>query len=517
MTEDSLVQPPSTAPPNMSGWEWDSAPTSNPGADQWNDAPADGPQGYNDGENYGGPASTFDEGGMNGFDAPAVGDDIGGRSGGGNGCFNCGQEGHNKADCPNPRILKCRHCNEEGHMIRDCPTAPPREFTGECRHCRQEGHMVKDCPEKPAEVCKNCQQEGHMIAECKNPRKVDRSHVAELDAEVAWNNITTAADKRNVDDVKNAIQQYAKACPDTTYRDLEIAFRTQNIGVYLIAMENPCLISTFTHMDLQGNLDKKYKINYRFGPNPVRPRERGLWPSDAVDNLARLDDAGEPVGRGLSKCSNCNELGHISKNCPQEKMEKERVVIMCFNCTQPGHRMRDCRQKRVDKFACKNCGQGGHKAADCPEPRVAGPDVECRKCGEMGHFSRHCPQGGGGGRCYNCGKEGHSSRDCMEPKKIICRNCNQEGHKSNECPEPKDMSKIQCRNCDEYGHESRGCPKPRDYSRVQCQNCGENGHTKVRCKKQTVPPDNFDNDNGGNDNTGNAGDDGGWGTGGGGW
>lgn len=67
---------------------------------------------------------------------------------------------HNKADCPNPRVLKCRHCNEEGHMVRDCPTAPPREFTGECRICSQEGHMAKDCPAKPAEVCRNCQEEG---------------------------------------------------------------------------------------------------------------------------------------------------------------------------------------------------------------------------------------------------------------------------------------------------------------------------------------------------------------------
>lgn len=66
------------------------------------------------------------------------------------------------------------------------------------------------------------------------------------------------------------------------------------------------------------------------------------------------------------------------------------------------------------------------------------------------------------------------------------------------------MSKVQCRNCDEYGHESRGCPKPRDYSRVQCQNCGEKGHTKVRCKKETVAPDNFDNDGPAMEDSGNA-------------
>ncbi|TGJ78778.1 hypothetical protein E0Z10_g9983 [Xylaria hypoxylon] len=476
---------------------------SNSTAAQWNDGPADDKWNDNAGANGGRVTAPFDEGGVNGFDAAAGGDDARGGGGGGT-CFNCGQEGHNKVDCPNPRVQKCRHCDEEGHMVRDCPTAPPREFTGECRHCHEEGHMAKDCPTKPAEVCRNCQEE---VVECKNPRKIDRSHLKEVDAEIAWNKISEGVRENDMDDVKEAIQLYVKACPDTTYVDLEIAFRTQEIGIYLIAMESQSMMSTLTNMDLQGNLDKKYRVNYRFDPKPARPREREFWPKDKEENMSRLEDAGEPVNRGLSKCTNCDELGHISKNCPQEKMEKERVVIMCFNCNEPGHRMRDCLQQRVDKFACKNCGKGGHKAADCPEPRVAGPDVECRKCGETGHFSRDCPQGGGGGGgggrgCFNCGEEGHSARDCTEPKKMICRNCNQEGHRSNECPEPKDMSKVQCRNCDEYGHDSRECPKPRDYSRVQCQNCGEFGHTKIRCNKQTVAPDDF-----GGGSTGNIGND----------
>ncbi|GAW18051.1 hypothetical protein ANO14919_075200 [Xylariales sp. No.14919] len=480
------------------GWDGPSNST----AAQWDDAPAGGNWDDNAGANGGKSTVTFDQGGANGFDAPSDGDDARG-GGGSGGCFNCGQEGHNKADCPNPRVQKCRHCNEEGHMIRDCPTAPPREFTGECRYCHAEGHMAKDCPTKPAEVCRNCQEEGHTVAECKNPRKVDRSHLEEVNAETAWAKISEGARENDMDDVKEAIQLYVKACPDTTYVNLETAFRCQEIGVYLIAMESQSMMSTLTNMDLQGNLNKKYRVNYRFDPKPVRPREREYWPQSNEENLARLEDAGEPVNRGLSKCTNCNELGHIAKNCPQEKVEKERVAIMCFNCNETGHRMRDCPQERVDKFACKNCGKGGHKAAECPEPRVAGPDVECRKCGETGHFSRDCPQGGGGGRrgCFNCGEEGHSARDCTEPKKILCRNCNQEGHTSRECPEPKDMSKVQCRNCDEYGHESRGCPKPRDYSRVQCQNCGEFGHSKFRCKKETVAPDDFGGRNTGNDDS----------------
>lgn len=229
--------------------------------------------------------------------------------------------------------------------------------------------MVKDCPKKPVQVCRNCQQEGkykcflifssrtvtncrsqigHMVAECKNPRKVDRSHIEIIDAELAWDKAEKAAKDKNAVDLKEAIEQYVKACPDTTYVQLEGAFRSQGIGAYLIAMENPAMASSFTNMDLQGNLDKKYRVHYRFDPKPNRPRERLFWPSSDEENLERLEDAGDTVSRGLSKCSNCNELGHIAKNCPQETMERERLVITCVNCQETGHRMRDCEYIRVD-------------------------------------------------------------------------------------------------------------------------------------------------------------------------
>lgn len=58
----------------------------------------------------------------------------------GGGCFNCGQEGHTKADCTNERVA--------------------RPFSGTCRLCQVEGHTARDCPTKPAEKCRNCGKEG---------------------------------------------------------------------------------------------------------------------------------------------------------------------------------------------------------------------------------------------------------------------------------------------------------------------------------------------------------------------
>ncbi|CEI67061.1 unnamed protein product [Fusarium venenatum] len=391
--------------------------------------------------------------GSTGFDgAEGLGD---GQPGGDDKCFSCGETNHRRAECPNPQEMTCRYC-------------------------KKEGHMRKDCPEAPVMVCENCGEEGHFRKNCEKPRKINRDHIADVDPETAWQKIKAAVANRDVDDAKEAVNEYIKSMHgEITYRQLQEAFIDNAIGLWLISTERT-LVQVFTNMDLQGNVDKKYTVSYRFTEQADRPREIEGWPKNREEILERLDDAGEIVDRGLPLCSNCKELGHISKYCTQEKMERtDAPKIACYNCGADGHRVRDCPEPRVDKNACKNCGQSSHKVADCEEPPNPA-NVECRKCNEVGHFAKDCPQGGG----------------------RACRNCGQEGHISKECDQPRDMSTVTCRNCDQVG------------SKVQCSNCQEYGHTKVRCK---APP--AEEADGGGDGWGAndsaavqtvGGDDGGW-------
>jgi hypothetical protein len=183
---------------------------------------------------------------------------------------------------------------------------------------------------------------GHTALECKNPRKIDRSNIPDVPGEVSWAELKVAAKERDLDDIKEAVLKFIKATPDVTYVQLEKAFRNQNINVYLIAIEKE-LALTYTNMDIQGNMDKKYSVSWRLSPNHQRPKEKDLWPATPEENLARLADAGEPIDRGLPKCNNCDKLGHTSKGCPEEKQEViGRAQVKCFNCEEIGHRVRDC-------------------------------------------------------------------------------------------------------------------------------------------------------------------------------
>lgn len=96
-------------------------------------------------------------------------------------------------------------------------------------------------------------------------------------------------------------------------------------------------------MDLQGNLDKTYTVNWRWSALCARPKEKEAWPTSPEENMERLADGGEPVDRGIPKCGNCEELGHIRAKCSSDPNEVERVTVKCYNCEGEGHRVRDCK------------------------------------------------------------------------------------------------------------------------------------------------------------------------------
>ena len=122
-----------------------------------------------------------------------------------------------------------------------------------------------------------------------------------------------------------AFKVYTKVASDATFDELEMAFRSQNFNTYLIATENE-LGKTLTYVNLQGELNKTFKVGFQFSSKPKRETAKQGWPETPEENLERLKDAGFPMDRGIPKCNRCDgrpsylSAPNLANNCSQSSV-----------------------------------------------------------------------------------------------------------------------------------------------------------------------------------------------------
>ncbi|KAL8798657.1 MAG: hypothetical protein Q9182_006490 [Xanthomendoza sp. 2 TL-2023] len=228
-----------------------------------------------------------------------------------------------------------------------------------CRICNETGHLAR-----------------HMLSECTNNKVFDFEDVVDMSEDDAWDHVIKAgreaAETRDLDEFREAIKVYQKAVKDISYEQLELSFRTHELGIFIIAVEprEGEVLDTHTLVDLSGKKDCKYKVGYFFKKTPRTGKLAEVWPASEEENLARLKDAGSPYERGIPKCIRCKGMGHTIKACTVEEGEVEKLTIKCVICETEGHRARDCKQVRVDRFACRNCN------LDMPPRTALNPDLQ---------------------------------------------------------------------------------------------------------------------------------------------
>ncbi|KYG45975.1 hypothetical protein M433DRAFT_153936 [Acidomyces richmondensis BFW] len=124
------------------------------------------------------------------------------------GCHVCSAEDHFTCDCPNKKATSgvCYNCGDTGHNRKDCSNPRvEREFNGTCKICGQYGHRARNCPEKPAEVCRMCKEEGHVASDCTVNRMTanyKELRIETLSDDEAWKMLEAADKDKDVDDIK---------------------------------------------------------------------------------------------------------------------------------------------------------------------------------------------------------------------------------------------------------------------------------------------------------------------------
>jgi len=120
----------------------------------------------------------------------------------------------------------------------------------------------------------------------------------------------------------------------------------------------------------------------------------------------------ERAPRDPPKCYNCQGSGHLARECPSERQERQERSYRprnnegnkCYNCGNTGHFARECTKEPRERENRENRGENRGQN-----------DRECYNCKKVGHISRDCPEGGDRKRnieCHKCHENGHFARDC---------------------------------------------------------------------------------------------------------
>jgi len=158
-------------------------------------------------------------------------------------------------------------------------------------------------------------------------------------AKALWDQLLRAESENDLSKFKRIFEEYTTAAPDETFQSIAKDLRSANSNAKLLALDQSHIASMTSRslVDLQGNRDKKYLVYITFGsPNNVPP-ELGRIASGVTENNEWLANAGLPKdnmsnsknnntynNNNVPLCYNCNQKGHISKNCPEPNRRDNR-------------------------------------------------------------------------------------------------------------------------------------------------------------------------------------------------
>ena len=127
---------------------------------------------------------------------------------------------------------------------------------------------------------------------------------------------------------------------------------------------------------------------------------------------------------------------------------------------------------------CNNCNQVGHLSYNCPDPVKV---RKCHMCGGAGHTETRCPHR----CCLTCGKPYYQFLEncmhCRDSRSVKCHTCGHTGHVSRDCPDTWRRFHATTQGSDPVKPAGYRVEKPD--SECWCCNCGRQGHLADTCHK----------------------------------
>ncbi|KAF0454554.1 putative zinc knuckle transcription factor CnjB [Gigaspora margarita] len=268
-----------------------------------------------------------------------------------------------------------------------------------------------------------------------SPRPFSNPMPPKFPPEEAWNKLLLADRGDDIEEFKEAFEEYAKASPNETFQTIEKKLRMEGCNGRIIALKREGIPLTTCLIDLQGNTNKKYLAQLITSPDRLS-RASGKASSEE-ENFQWLADAGFLAHDPTPVCFNCKHKGHKTNECPEPKHENERnIPLACQHCGATDHMTKLCKSdERRDHYAeirdqsiCSDRGykygpnnnmardynsDGVRSESDYDRRNFRSRGLTCHKCNREGHISRDCPESKKDVRkCFKCGMTGHFERDC---------------------------------------------------------------------------------------------------------
>ncbi|KAF9573315.1 hypothetical protein EC968_008769 [Mortierella alpina] len=147
--------------------------------------------------------------------------------------------------------------------------------------------------------------------------------------EEAWPEFLEADKTRDLDEVKPALAKLCEAYLGGDWQAVEKKLRDEKCNTYLLAMEDT-LSFGYTLVNLKYQPDQRYRVIPSFiKPGSVKKGRMAIGMArNYEENYARLLEGGVVRSSGVLKCHNCQQVGHRSSECPEERREPEKSEII---------------------------------------------------------------------------------------------------------------------------------------------------------------------------------------------